>query len=444
MIATREDGPPPRAASWGTLLLLGAGYVSIYLCRKNLGVAIPLLQEAYHVKKEGVGWIASAGTVAYAVGKLVNGPLVDRIGGRAGFLLALLGVALFGAATAFAPGLALLGIFYAVNRFAGAGGWGAVMKLIPSWIPARSVASAVAILSVSYVAGGALATLLASSIVKAGGGWRLVMGGPAIITLAMLGVAALALRRGPLGRGRVADKQAGPHPASHGFSWEALGELFRRRDFLVICGLSFVVTLLREAFNVWSVDFMTGLQGGTKALSLAAYQSVGYDVAGVFGILIMGAAYGWLSPPRRRWVLVASLTALASCCFALRASASWAPADAAVLLALVGFLVYGPFSLLSGVMALDTGGERLVATAAGITDGVGYLASGLSGAALGRIVDIGGYPLGFSVLAIASVAAAVLALFFRPSHPVVSAEDGTGPREQPAEPAEIGRPAGEE
>jgi sugar phosphate permease len=64
-----EPRAPPAAAAWGTMALLGLGYVSIYLCRKNLGVAIPLLQEAFSVKKEGVGWIASCGTVAYALGK---------------------------------------------------------------------------------------------------------------------------------------------------------------------------------------------------------------------------------------------------------------------------------------------------------------------------------------------------------------------------------------
>src|SRR6185436_5367539 len=134
MTARPTAGDAPRVASaWGTIALLAVGYIGIYLCRKNLGVAIPLLQEAFSAKKESVGWIASFGTVAYATGKVINGPLVDRIGGRRGFILSMFGVALFAAAAAFAPGLAVLGACYGANRFFGSGGWGAMMKLVPSW-----------------------------------------------------------------------------------------------------------------------------------------------------------------------------------------------------------------------------------------------------------------------------------------------------------------------
>ncbi len=89
------------------------------------------------------------------------------------------------------------------------------------------------------------------------------------------------------------------------------------------------------------------------------------------------------------------------------------PALGAPLVGAAGLLVYGPFSLLSGVLAIETGGAGLAATAAGIIDGVGYLSAILAGAALGRLLDIGGYPLGFRVLAVITGASAVLALGLR-------------------------------
>ena len=99
---------------------LALGYVGIYLCRKNLAVAVPLLGHAFGASRGEIGRIASVGTAAYAIGKLTLAPLVDRVGGRAGFLAALVFVALFGAAGAAAPSLALLTLAYAANRFAGA------------------------------------------------------------------------------------------------------------------------------------------------------------------------------------------------------------------------------------------------------------------------------------------------------------------------------------
>src|SRR5690242_17874218 len=90
-------------AGWRVVVALIVSYIGIYLCRKNLSVAVPLLQTAFGATKARVGAIASVGTLTYAVGKVVNGPIVDRLGGRRGLLLSLLAVGLFGAAGALAP-----------------------------------------------------------------------------------------------------------------------------------------------------------------------------------------------------------------------------------------------------------------------------------------------------------------------------------------------------
>jgi sugar phosphate permease len=83
--------------------------------------------------------------------------------------------------------------------------------------------------------------------------------------------------------------------------------------------------------------------------------------------------------------------------------------------------------LLSGVLAIETGGTALAATAAGCIDGVGYLAAILAGAALGRLLDIGGYALGFNVLAVITAVSAVLALGLRSG-----ADDQSHDRHTPA------------
>src|SRR5262249_28862172 len=77
----------------------------------------------------------------------------------------------------------------------------------------------------------------------------------------------------------------------------------------------------------------------------------------------------------------------------------------------IGFLAYGPYSLLAGVLAVEIRGKEYVATVAGALDGVGYFAAILSGAAFGRLLDVGGYHLGLHSLAALAVVAAVLCLF---------------------------------
>jgi sugar phosphate permease len=77
----------------------------------------------------------------------------------------------------------------------------------------------------------------------------------------------------------------------------------------------------------------------------------------------------------------------------------------------IGLLSYGPYSLLAGVIAVEIRGREHVATVAGILDGVGYFAAILAGAAFGRMLDVGGYQLGFDCLAALALVAAVLCLF---------------------------------
>jgi sugar phosphate permease len=85
-----------------------------------------------------------------------------------------------------------------------------------------------------------------------------------------------------------------------------------------------------------------------------------------------------------------------------------------VLVAAAGLLVYGPYSLLAGTLAVESGGAERAATAAGIIDGVGYIAGALAGTVLGGLLDLGGYRLGFGVLAAISAVSAVVGLALHP------------------------------
>ena len=403
------DAPAAHSSSgragWVVVGALMAGYIGIYLCRKNLSVAVPLLQDALGASKKEVGHIASAGALAYAAGKLLLGPVVDKIGGRAGFLLSLAAVALFGAAGAFAPGLALLTTAYGLNRFVGSAAWGGMIKLVPTWFQRSRAATVIGVMSVSYVVGGLAATLLARTIVGAGGGWRAVMGLPSIALVAIAIPCIFLVRRGPLHAetGAPAKKR----PLAEYIS------LFRRPQFLVVCALSFTITLMRESFAIWSVDFLTSIQGSSKSVVTAALQSIGFDIAGIVAILVSGAAYDKVAPPRRRFLVAGTLALLSAVLFILPGAAKASSLAGVVLIGLVGLLVYGPYSLLAGVLAVESGGAKLAATTAGIIDGIGYIAAVLAGSTLGLLLDIGGYTLGFRALAAVTATAAVIALALR-------------------------------
>lgn len=394
----------PRA--WALLGLLVAGYIGVYLCRKNLAVAVPLLVEDFGATREEVGRIASAGTLAYAAGKLLLAPLVDRFGGRNSFVAALFAVVGCGALSALSPTLGILGLAYACNRLAASPAWAAMVKQASPWFGARSQAFALGVLSLSYVFGGAASVALAGWVAQASGGsWRAILLVPAGV-LALIAVAAWRL----LPRAAAPAPGAGPThgPGPTRIPWAGL---LRDRGFQVLCALSFILTLVRETFNDWTVDFIKSTGGPGVSLQLASFLSLPFDLCGAAGILVTGALLGRWSAGHQRWVLAVNLACLAASLFLLSRPTGLSFPWLVTLVGVVGFCGLGPYSLLAGYFSVRLRGPALAGTISGLIDSVGYVAGVLAGSGFGWILDRWGYSTGFGILAASAVAATVLAFF---------------------------------
>ena len=399
------------AFAWRPWLLLGTlvvGYIGIYLCRKNFSVANPLIRQAFGLSKEQIGKVASYSTVAYMLGKFVFGPLIDRLGGRVAFLLALLAVAAFGAAGGLVGSLPMLTLVYSLNRLAGSAGWGGMVKQVPDWFPIRSLPLAMGVLSLGFVFGGVCATLLAGAIADwSGNDWRWVMGGPATVLAAILVLCWIVLPRGGTQpAGAPMDKTA-----PSGFQFRRIADLLTIRRFWIVCALSFTLTLLRETFNTWTVDFFQTTGGAEMSSRVAAFLATPFDALGAVGIVLLGWVFGRISKSARTWLVFTILAGLAVLVLALPALGARSAWLGMAAVGGIGFLANGPYSLLAGVLAVEIRGKEYVATVAGMVDGVGYFAAILAGQQFGRILDLGGYRLGFNCLAALAAASAILSLF---------------------------------
>lgn len=123
---------------------LGVTYALLYMARYNLTVAKNSLGEL--MTKEDFGIIFGAGTFVYAFAFLVNGPLVDRVGGRRGMLAGSVGAALSnlamgaylhhvlasGQATT-APLRLVFSVLYAVNMYFQSFGAVSIVKVNAHW-----------------------------------------------------------------------------------------------------------------------------------------------------------------------------------------------------------------------------------------------------------------------------------------------------------------------
>lgn len=389
------------------LATLVAGYIGIYLCRKNFSVAIPLLQQDFKATRAELGAIASYSTIAYAVGKFVFGAAVDRVGGRTGFLASMLGVCAMGIAGGLAPSLGILAIFYSMNRLFGSAGWPAMVKLTPHWFTGAKIPFAMALLSLSFVAGGAFATLFAGLVAKwSNGSWRAVMAVPSAVLFALILASWWILPR-------AEDAPTAPGEKKSSFTWENIAALVRNGQFFIVCALSFTLTLMRETFNTWTVDFIKTQGGADVSNQIAAFLSTPYDILGAVGILVVGSLYGRLENRGRHALLFGMLALLAVLIYNLPAFFKMGLTAVTIALAVIGFLVYGPYSLLAGALSVEVGGAKSAATVSGLVDGVGYVAGILAGKQFGRLVDLHGYNTGFAALAALAFVSAFFCLFLR-------------------------------
>ncbi len=423
------DGPVPQRTFSGwhltTLLLLGVGYSGYYFCRSNLSVVLPdlmrdLAQHGIPASESQVrlGFIASAGTVAYAIGKFVSGSMADLFGGRRNFLGGMAGSILFTLVFVLSGGFPLFTLAWVGNRLFQSTGWVGLVKVASRWFSYSTYGTVMAVLSLSFLFGDAGCRWVMSELLAHGIGWRGVfLAGAGSLTL-LLAANLILLRETPEERGLPAPEANplnvygadGEHKdEKHPGLAAILRPLVTSFPFWLVCLLSLGTTLLRETFNFWTPTYFVQFVGLSS--SQAAARSALFPLFGGVSVLLAGVVSDKLGLNGRNLVIVFGMAASTLCLVVLARTpghaSQWTPV---VLVTLVGFLLLGPYSYLAGAMSLDFGGKRGSATAAGIIDGVGYLAGWLSGDTVARITVAFGWKNAFFSMAGVALLTALVAM----------------------------------
>ena len=402
------------------------GYGGYYLCRQTLGVAFAPMKEGLGISAIEFGWISSIGTFTYALGKVTVGSLADsKLGGKFVFLFGLFGSAAFCFLFGFGNGLSLLILTWAMNRFFQSMGWSGLVNVLTRWFPRKTYGTAMGIMSVSYQFGGALVTLYAGFILSLGGSWKTLFIVPAL-TLFILGVLISPfLTQSPED---VGYKLNSPHESPANLAPEEDLSYFHRflfllsnRGFLIMLGLSFVLTFLRECFSLWMPAYFTE-QG--ESASIAAFKSTLFPFLGCIGTLLGGWVSDRFLSGRRSPMMAFLILILIFCLVALgnlETCTNWVQSVfgtgitqsmlAMVLVGATGFFLLGSYSFVGGVVALDFGGKKTAGTAAGLLDGTGYLGATLAGVGVANLLVHSGWKQTFLVMAGCAVVGIILCLF---------------------------------
>ena len=371
-----------------------------------------------------LGFMASLGTAAYALGKFFSGVLADTRGGRRSFLGGMAGSILFTIVFAVSGGFPFFTLAWIGNRLFQSQGWAGMVRVASRWFSYSTYGSVMAVVSLSFLFGDAGCRWMMSELLAHGVGWRGVFYFAAAALALLLITNLLLLRETPAERGLPAPEvnprnvyaDEEPHSQHHRHHVAAiLRPLLTSFAFWLVCLLAFGTTLLRESFNLWTPTFFVQFVGLIP--SVAASRSALFPLCGGISVLLGGFLSDRLGPNGRNLLVVVGMTACTGCLVALARvpghDGAWAPS---LLVGLVGFTLLGPYSYLAGAMSLDFGGERGSATAAGIIDGVGYIAGWLSGVTVAHISVSYGWSAAFYALAGVSLITALVALILTAHH----------------------------
>ncbi len=143
-----------------------------YIDRQALSVAAPVIRKDLNLSNEQYGWIVSAFLLAYAIMQLVSGILIDKVGTKKGFSLAVIWWSIANMLHAFGQGVASLGIFRFLLGIGEAGNYPAAMKAISEWFPKKERSKAVGILNMGPGMGAIIAPPLMAWLILSFG-WKM-------------------------------------------------------------------------------------------------------------------------------------------------------------------------------------------------------------------------------------------------------------------------------
>jgi len=426
------DDPAFRSRRTQNWLVLGFLYAFFYATRYNLSALSGQLCTYLGWTNTQYGVLETMMPFVYGASVLINGPIADRIGGRKAFLFGAVGVTLMN----FAFGACTL----ASVRPAVIAGTGHDAHIVTAAVLREGISPRTLLLVMASVWGinGYFQSFGALSIVKVNAHWfhvrergtfagvfgvliRLGLilafsGIPFILTVlplrwafwlpgALVAVMFAAnfawMRDSPkdvgfegmdTGEGDVDDGK----PA---LLRDVLARVFASRTTWLIALSSMMIGMVRRStVDSWYPKYFREIHMAGKATDLAhylPYQAAAWGIAlvGIVGGFTFGIASDRIYGGRRAPVITYGFVGMAVTLVLLGAAnraalGAWAPA---ACLAVLSFFVNGAHGMVGGAASMDFGGRKAAATAAGLFDGMQYLASSMVGLGMGWVLDHWGW-----------------------------------------------------
>lgn len=413
-----------RTLNW---LVLGLLYAFFYMTRYNWTVTAPTIQNYLGWQGHSqIGAFESMLPLVYGLSVVLNGPFADRVGGRKAFLIGAVGVVIMnilfgltilgvvtpavwaGAGKAaqlvkpavLRPGLTpdglltMMLVIWGLNGFFQSFGALSIVKVNAHWFHVRERGTFAGVFGVLIRVGLLLAFQGVPMILK-GLPWSYAFWIPSACVAVFFVINALVMRDSPsdagLGSFDTGDEAVGddrPAPLL-----EVLRRIFANRATWTIALCSMMIGFVRRSvIDAWWPKYFQEVHGApANFANFAPYTLAtwGIAVAGILGGFAFGITSDRRFGTRRAPVIVFGFIGMAVilAVFGFSDRQGWGPMMAAVWLTVLSFFVNGAHGMVGGAASMDFGGKKAAASAAGMFDGMQYLAGAIVGVGVANILD---------------------------------------------------------
>ena len=388
---------------WRILALLFFATTINYIDRQVIGILKPFIAEDLGWSESDYGYIVTAFQIAYAIGLLTTGRLLDKFGTRLGYLWAIVVWSIAGMFHAAARGV----VSFAAARFAlGLGesaNFPAAVKSVAEWFPKKERAFATGLFNSGSTVGAITAPIIVSGITLALN-WEW-----AFITTGALGfiwiIFWLAYYQVPSKHPKLSKKELSfihqdqdEVDNNKGMKWSGL---FKYRQTLAICSTRFISDWVWWFFLFWIPDFLNKMHGiDIKKVVLPLIVIYGVSSAG-------GIGGGWISSKfirmgksidfaRKTTILICAMMVL-PVMLVSRVQDLW------IAVALISLAAAGHQGWAANIFTIvsDIYPKKAVGTMVGLSGFTGSIGGALSAMAVGLLLDLtGSYFLIFLIAAL--------------------------------------------
>lgn len=384
-------------------------YTGFYFCRKAFPQVKEPLRELLEVNESGVAHIWTAFLLAYMAGQFLTAYLGRKVACRVlilfGMGISLACNAAFGAFTELGPGSYWpFVIFMAVNGLAQGTGWGSNVGILAHWFRRRERGTVLAFWATCYMLGSSVAKMFASFMLGwLGLAWSFY--GASIVLFVIWVGFYLWVRDKPEDYGMnaiveerlagVPKDDEGKTPRPVGFKAPqtprvvGLGWTKEVRRTVITVGIAyFCFKFVRYALDSWT-PLLLEQTFGTET-EAAGYRSAVFDLAGFFGVVFGGIMTDRFFRGSRTIVTFCMTVGMLLAVIFLWNFGGISIGLFVIGLGLVGFMLAGPDSLLSGVGSIDISSKRGAVVAAAIINGIGSLGPVVQEQVIGAIKSSAG------------------------------------------------------